>query len=88
MGRKHVDRSRDSPGDGTIIGILFVVVVWALVGTVGWGLIAGGFDPPSGPAGPRGATPTAVERGPPSPPGGRSPGTDHPLEARHVRDVH
>jgi hypothetical protein len=64
MGRTYADRARANSGDGTMIGILFVVVVLALVGTIGWGLIVGGFDPPSSQVGMHGAMPTTGERGP------------------------
>jgi hypothetical protein len=63
MGQTDVDRVRANAGSGTLIGILFVVVVLALAGTIGWGVVVGGFDPPTGQVGPQRATPTADETG-------------------------
>jgi hypothetical protein len=56
----HIDPllSRNAPREGAMIEILAVVVAVALVASLGWALLFGGLQPPSGSAQPR--SPAAI----------------------------
>jgi hypothetical protein len=46
----YVSRDASDSGDGVMIWILAVVAALCLVGSVGWAVVFGGFNPPTDPA--------------------------------------